>query len=91
MTLPPLPTEPQPGIYRHYKGNLYRVVCLARHSESLESLVVYQALYGTGDVWVRPAEMFQEYIEVEGKNQLRFERMDESEISLPEPMNAVRV
>ncbi len=45
-TLPPLPAEPRPGRYRHYKGNEYRVVGLVRHSETLEVLVLYQALYG---------------------------------------------
>jgi len=56
--LPPLPAEPRPGRYRHYKGNQYRVLGLARHSETLEPLVVYQALYGARGLWVRPAAMF---------------------------------
>lgn len=61
-TLPPLPAEPRPGLYRHYKGGAYRVVGLARHSETLEPLVVYQALYGERGLWVRPAGMFVETI-----------------------------
>ena len=60
----PLPPEPRPGLYRHYKGNDYRVIGLARHSETLEPLVVYQALYGERGLWVRPAEMFCETVEV---------------------------
>ena len=58
--LPPLPAEPRPGRYRHYKGGEYRVLGVARHSETLEPLVVYQALYGERGLWVRPAAMFTE-------------------------------
>lgn len=65
-TLPPLPAEPRPGRYRHYKGNEYRVVGLARHSETLEPLVVYEALYGARGLWVRPAAMFTETVSVSG-------------------------
>ena len=72
--LPPLPTEPRPGLYRHYKGNDYRVVGLARHSETLEPLVVYQALYGERCTWVRPAAMFIETVVVDGQRQPRFAR-----------------
>ena len=60
--LSPLPAEPRPGRYRHYKGREYRVLGLARHSETLEPLVVYQALYGEHGLWVRPAAMFTETI-----------------------------
>ncbi len=70
--LPPLPTEPRPGLYRHYKGNDYRVIGLARHSESLDPLVVYQALYGERGLWVRPAAMFVETIELNGQRVPRF-------------------
>lgn len=70
--LPPLPAEPRPGRYRHYKGNEYRVLALARHSETLEALVVYQALYGERGTWVRPAAMFVETVEVEGHAVPRF-------------------
>lgn len=73
-TPPPLPTEPQPGLYRHYKGNPYRVVGLARHSETLEPLVVYQALYGEQGLWVRPAAMFVETVEHGGQRVPRFAR-----------------
>ncbi len=60
------------GIYRHYKGNLYRVLCVAKHSETLEELVVYQALYGDCGYWVRPRAMFNETVLVDGKTVLRF-------------------
>ena len=73
--LPPLPTEPRPGLYRHYKGNDYRVISLARHSETQEVLVVYQALYGERGLWVRPAAMFNEAVEVGGKRVARFARV----------------
>ena len=62
--LPPLPIEPRPGRYRHYKGNEYRVLGIARHSENLEPLVVYQPLYGEAALWVRPAAMFMETIDL---------------------------
>lgn len=70
--LAPLPAEPRPGRYRHYKGNEYLVVGLARHSESREPLVVYQALYGERGLWVRPAAMFIETVEISGQRVPRF-------------------
>ncbi len=73
--LPPLPSEPKPGLYRHYKGNEYRVLGLARHSETREVLVVYQALYGERGTWVRPATMFVETVEVAGGRVPRFARV----------------
>ncbi|MBS3147800.1 DUF1653 domain-containing protein [Candidatus Woesearchaeota archaeon] len=64
------------GIYRHYKGKNYKVLGTARHSETLEELVVYQALYesefGKDAIWVRPKKMFEESVEIEGKKVLRF-------------------
>jgi hypothetical protein len=60
--LPPLPAEPRPGRYRHYKGNAYRVHHLARHSETQEVLVVYQMLYGDHGFWLRPQAMFIENV-----------------------------
>jgi hypothetical protein len=74
--LTPLPTEPRPGRYRHYKGNEYRVIAIARHSETLEALVVYEALYGERGWWVRPAAMFTELIEIAGTRQPRFARLE---------------
>jgi hypothetical protein len=70
--LPPLPAEPRPGGYRHYKGNDYRVLGLARHSETLEPLVIYQALYGERGLWARPAAMFSETVTVAGRAVPRF-------------------
>lgn len=61
------------GIYRHFKGNLYEVVDLARHSETQEWLVVYRALYGDYGLFVRPYAMFFEEIERDGKTFARFE------------------
>ncbi|HAT9624978.1 TPA: DUF1653 domain-containing protein, partial [Legionella pneumophila subsp. pneumophila] len=58
---------------RHYKGNLYEVIDVARHSESLEDMVVYRALYGDFKLWVRPLKMFLEDIEINGEIQKRFE------------------
>ena len=60
------------GKYRHYKGKEYEVLGVARHSETLEELVVYRALYGAHDVWVRPRAMFEEEVTVGGKKVLRF-------------------
>ena len=60
------------GVYEHYKGNRYKVLAIARHSETLEELVVYQALYGTYDLWVRPLIMFCETVSINGVTQKRF-------------------
>ncbi len=60
------------GRYRHFKGNEYRVLFIAKHSETLEPMVVYQALYGEGGVWVRPASMWNETVERDGKVFKRF-------------------
>lgn len=65
-------TTIEPGIYQHYRGNLYQVIGMARHSETLEELVVYQQLYGDYGLWVRPYKMFTEMVEHEGKQVLRF-------------------
>ena len=65
------------GIYKHYKGNMYEVLCIANHSETLEKMVVYKALYGDGEVWVRPIEMWDETVEVNGQLQKRFTLIEE--------------
>lgn len=64
--------EIRPGRYRHFKGREYRVLYLARHSETLEPMVVYQALYGEGGIWVRPAAMWDERVERDGYSGPRF-------------------
>ena len=66
----------QPGRYRHFKGNEYEVIAVARHSETEEPMVVYRALYGEGGIWVRPAAMWNEVIERDGKRFRRFERIE---------------
>jgi hypothetical protein len=66
----------EPGRYRHYKGNDYVVVGVARHSETDEELVVYRPLYGEKGLWVRPLAMFMETVEVDGEIQPRFARAD---------------
>jgi cyclomaltodextrinase / maltogenic alpha-amylase / neopullulanase len=65
------------GKYRHYKGNDYEVIGVAKHSETLEELVVYRALYGEFSLWVRPLAMFIEDVEVDGKKMPRFEYVGE--------------
>ncbi len=65
------------GKYRHFKGNEYEVIAIAKHSETLEETVVYKALYGDGDIWVRPAKMWDETIERDGKTFKRFEYIGE--------------
>ena len=60
------------GKYRHFKGNEYQVLYLAKHSETLEEMVVYQALYGEKGIWVRPASMWNETVERDGKVYQRF-------------------
>ncbi|MDM3872320.1 DUF1653 domain-containing protein [Porticoccus sp. W117] len=64
----------QPGRYRHYKGNDYEVIGVARHSETEEPLVVYRPCYGNRDLWVRPLAMFTETVTVDGKPIPRFQR-----------------
>ena len=73
--LPALP-ELAPGLYRHYKGNDYEVIAVARHSETLEPVVVYRALYGEGGLWVRPYGMFCESVTVDGQTVRRFARVE---------------
>lgn len=73
--LPPLPTLPT-GRYRHYKGKEYEVIGLARHSETLEVLVVYRPLYNASGLWVRPYAMFVETVEVGGQTVPRFASLD---------------
>lgn len=65
-------TEIKIGKYRHFKGNEYRVLGMARHSETLEEMVIYQALYGEHGIWVRPARMWNETVDRDGYHGTRF-------------------
>ena len=65
------------GKYRHFKGKEYEVIAIAKHSETVEEMVVYRALYGEGEVWVRPASMWNESVEREGKLYQRFTYIEE--------------
>ena len=64
-----------PGLYRHYKGNLYEVLDTVRHSETLEPMTLYRALYGERGLWVRPAAMFGETVVIDGITQPRFAKV----------------
>lgn len=74
----PMETSFLKGVYQHYKGNYYEVLDVARHSESLEELVVYKALYGDFGLWVRPLSMFLEEIEFNGAKIKRFQKINEA-------------
>lgn len=65
------------GIYRHFKGNKYEVLAIAKHSETLEPMVVYKALYGEGGFWVRPAAMWNEHVEKDDYKGPRFIKIEE--------------
>lgn len=73
--LPPLLETPK-GLYRHYKGMLYEVLGTARHSETLEPMTLYRALYGQRGLWVRPAAMLEEKVLIEGVLRPRFEKWE---------------
>ena len=68
----------KPGIYRHFKGNRYEVIAVAAHSETLEPIVVYRALYGEGGVWVRPLAMWEETVNRDGYSGPRFVREEDN-------------
>ncbi|MBP1575197.1 MAG: DUF1653 domain-containing protein [Oscillospiraceae bacterium] len=68
----------KPGRYRHFKGNEYEVIGTAKHSETLEEMVVYRALYGEFGLWVRPAKMWEETVERDGKTYQRFTYIGDS-------------
>lgn len=65
----------EPGIYEHFKGSRYEVLCVARHSETDEELVCYRTLYGDYSFWVRPLAMFTEHVERDGYSGPRFSRV----------------
>lgn len=70
------------GKYRHFKGNEYQLLDIARHSETGEEMVVYRALYGEGGLWVRPANMWCETVEHDGRIVQRFQPIEEDEHSI---------
>ena len=70
------------GVYRHYKGNQYEVIGFAKHSETLEDMVIYKALYGQRGTWVRPLSMWENPIEVSGKTVKRFEYIGQEDVVL---------
>jgi hypothetical protein len=74
--------RPKPGIYRHFKGQQYRVIETALHSETLQAFVVYRALYGDENLWIRPRSMFLGDVEVDGAKRPRFELIEETERQL---------
>ncbi len=69
--------EIKPGKYRHFKGNEYEVIGIASHSETMETMVVYRALYGEGGLWVRPAAMWNEIVEKNGYCGPRFQYIED--------------
>ena len=71
-------TTVQPGRYRHFKGNEYEVIGIATHSETLEPMVVYRALYDDGGLWVRPLAMWNETVVRDGREMPRFTRVEET-------------
>jgi len=71
-------SEIKPGHYRHFKGNEYEVLFVAHHSETMEDMVVYRAMYGEKEVWVRPASMWNETVVHNGKTVKRFEYIGSS-------------
>lgn len=73
------------GIYQHYKGNLYHVLELGRHSETLEPYVVYRGLYGSYGLWIRPLDSFLEKVDVEGTLKPRFTFLHSCTIPVPDP------
>ena len=75
MKTPPIPL----GIYRHFKGNEYEVIAIAKNSETMEDTVVYRALYGEHEFWVRPLSMWTEIVERDGKRQPRFTYLGEQQ------------
>ena len=66
----------QKGKYRHFKGGEYEVLCVAKHSETQEEMVVYRALYGAGEIWTRPLAMWNDEVVKDGKTYRRFTRIE---------------
>lgn len=68
----------KPGKYRHFKGNCYEVIGVGRHSETMEEMVIYRALYGAHGLWVRPAAMWTEIIDRDGYHGPRFQFLEDN-------------
>jgi hypothetical protein len=85
----PALAETPPGLYRHYKGGQYLVLATARHSETLEPMTVYRALYGERGLWVRPAGMFCEEVTIDGVRQPRFTRIGDAPAQEDEPPSGI--
>ena len=77
MTYEEALTQIRPGRYRHFKGNEYEVIGIARHSEDESPMVVYRKLYGDLSIWVRPADMWSETVVRDGKTYTRFVRVEQ--------------
>jgi len=75
---------PKPGVYRHFKGNYYRLLLTAEHSETREPMAVYQALYGKRGCWVRPLAMWEQTVERDGVTVRRFTYVCDTEREIPE-------
>ena len=69
--------NPKPGKYRHFKGGEYELIAIATHSETMEPMVVYRALYGAGGLWVRPLSMWSETVDRDGYHGPRFRYMED--------------
>ena len=76
------------GVYRHFKGNLYQLLDVARHSETGEKMVIYRALYGERGLWVRPATMWDEVIERDGRQYRRFTYVADDEATARKLLDA---
>ena len=76
------------GVYRHFKGNLYQLLDVARHSETGEKMVIYRALYGERGLWVRPAAMWDEVIERDGRQYWRFTYVADDEATARKLLDA---
>lgn len=74
--VPPILCDVTPGVYQHYKGNRYRMLALAHHSETLEEMVIYEALDTDTGVWARPLSMWSETVTVDGVARKRFEKIE---------------
>ncbi|MCI7097137.1 MAG: DUF1653 domain-containing protein [Clostridiales bacterium] len=69
--------NPKPGKYRHFKGGEYELIAIATHSETMEPMVVYRALYGAGGLWVRPLSMWSETVDRDGYHGPRFRYVED--------------